>query len=1021
MNRRVGRYRLIRWVGQGASGTVHEAEQTGPGGLKRTVALKVLHRGAASLWHEARLGGLLRHPHLVDVYEVGEADGEAFCAMEWCEGGALSAWAPLPPQAVLDAGIQACAALSYAHEQLGLVHLDVKPDNLMLSRDGVKVGDWGIARVQGVGPVQGTIGFMAPEQRRGEPVDTRTDVYALGVTLARLATGGTDDEAFTIVPSADALPTIDLSGDRATVTLVDRDIVVPDWLREVVVRCVHPDPAERWPSMAALAQALGEVEAQGPGLRQLISTQGGVAPDATPVVALHGREEVLERTCQLTRHSPELITLKGPPGVGKSQLARAVAARWTEAGAAVVWCDVDGVSTVEELLQLLARELGASLADTDLGAQLLHLGRILGAMGGVLMVFDNVSSDLPDPTALAKWTPGNSGVHWLATSRQPLRVPGEMVVDVEPLALEACRRVFWAAAHRRGVAETPHSGLDGLLERLDRLPLAIELCAGRLGVLSLDEVVSNTNLSFLRSGQVGRHQTLHGALQMSWQLLEPSERQALQALAAFRGSVDMGVVDAVLDGIGDPLELLDALSRRSLLRANGNRFEVLATVRDFVRDQGEDLPWAEEVHGACLAGFGDKAGLVALRSHGGHQRWLRLSQIHGDARLACERAVRRGDGATATACLRAWWAVSVLRGPFEPATHLAASVLALDSLTPQDRAATLVVHGHAERLLGALDEARDTLTEAIERAARGGFLETGLEAAIAVAPVHAGHGRHDQAYGVLRQWVARGEGKVHGGLLALALAQWGAQRWEDADGRERVLARAVATARASGNRRPEGMAMQVLAALDHMGGRRARAERRYVASLRVLEELGDRRFQAIIGSNLAMLLMSTGRAEEARARLQSVLRASQEMGDRRQEMITWIAIGEAHLYLDEPPAALEAFSTARAHAASMGIPHRAMTATLGQVEAWSRLGDIERCVEALRDAESYAGMDPVDLLLARAGVALARNDRGLAEDLLAQAQARATPMHADQVSRLEIRLASAGKSGHTNTHGGVIK
>ncbi len=1001
----LGRYRLLHPLGRGAHGTVYKAVQSGPGDLQRTVALKVLHAGAAGLWHEARLGGLLRHPHLVDVYEVGEVDGQVFCAMEWCEGGALTGWAPLPPRAVVDAGIQVCAALAYAYEQLGIVHLDLKPANLFLDRHGVKVGDWGIAREQGIVPAWGTAGFMPPEQRRGEAVDARADVYALGVTLARLALGDAAVAALTYVPQTGALPTLDLSGDAVTTESGD-ELSVPDWLRDVVMRCIQPDPADRWPSMAALADALGGLEVEGVGLRELLQQGAPVAPaTAEREVRLFGRDTVVQRIEALLSAERALVTLKGAPGVGKSQVARAIAARWRGRGARVIWCDLEGVDHLDAALRRLAQELGTPLTSEDRGEVLSRLARVLEALGDTLVVFDNAGRALEDPRALHAWDAGPR-VRWVLTSRQPLHLPAEVVVDLPPLALDACHDVFWAAARRRGVPRSSHEALDALFERLDRLPLAIELVAGRLGVLTVDDIVANTELGFLRSGQTGRHATLHTTLAFSWGPLSAIERRALQALAAFHGRIPVAAIEQVLAPLGDPLDLLAALSDRSLLVSDGTHPSVLAIVRDYVRDVGPDPHGAELSHGAWVASLGDAEGRGALYGHGGQQRWELIADSIDDVELACERAVDRGDGAMATACLLAWWAVGALRGPFPRGTELARRVLALPGLSAADEAAATMVHGHAQRLAGELQAAESSLLRALAIADREHLEEVGLQAAVALAGVYASLSRVAEAHATLEHWVTRADGAVPPGLLAVGLAQWGALPGHPDGARAERLGRAASLARASGYRRAEGMAVQVLAALDHMGNRRSRAKRRYRAALQVFDEIGDRRFTAILGSNLAMLLVVEGHHAQALEALDEALRACLEMGDRRQEIVVRIAFGDAHLYRGDGAAAVPPLQAARAQAQATGVAQRASVASLGLARAWALVGDAQRAQAALDEALRLHAVDEAELLTVRGHMALSFGDRATAEALLAQARAVATALHAQPIAELQERLVS---------------
>jgi tetratricopeptide (TPR) repeat protein/Mrp family chromosome partitioning ATPase len=983
----IGRYRILHPIGRGASGTVYQALQTGPGQLQRTVALKVLAEGAADLWHEARLGGLLRHPHLVDVYEVGSADGHDFCAMEWCEGGALTRWTPLSPRAVVDAGIQAAAALAHAHDQLGIVHLDVKPANLLLARDGVKVGDWGIAREQGIVPVRGTRGFMPPEQRHGEPVDARTDVYALGVTLARLAASDAAAVALTYAPDS-APPTFELASDLPTADATDP---LPDWLRPIVERCVAPHPADRWPSMHALAEALGSLEVDGPGLRELLD-QGAPAPPEA--VALFGRDELLATVEQALAAPRALVTLRGAPGVGKSHVARALAARHTERGLPVLWCDLHGIERLDGALRTLAHQLDTPLP-ADPTQVVPHLSSVL--------VLDDVGGDLDRPDDVHAIDAGPD-VRWLITSRHALHLPDESVIDVPPLALQACRDLFWDVARRRGVAPSRHDDLDELFERLDRLPLAIELVAGRLGVLDLDEVVANTQLSFLRSGRHGRHATLHTTLSLSWTQLTAPHRRALQALAAFRRPIPMAAIEHVLSPLGDPLQLLAELSERSLLRADGNRFAVLATVRDYVREVGDERRSADEAHGRYLATFGDRVGRARLWSHGGHRRSEQLGALHDDVDRAVVRAVARGDVQTAGACLHAWWSVGALSGPFLRGTELATEVLALPELPAEVRAVATLVCGHAQRLCGALTDAEASLQEALRLAEHHQLFDLGLQAAVALAGALVSLSRSAEAYALLERWTHLAEGRVPPGLLAVAVAQWGAVGGHPDGARAERLEHAAALARSSGHLRPEGMAMQVLGALDHMADRRDAAQRRYRAALRVFERIGDQRFTAIVSSNLAMLLSSMGEHDEAQTVLHTALGAAVRMGDQRQQIVTRIALAVSYLRQERGEPALPHLHTARDQALALGIAQRAAVATAYLARAWALVGEAERAEQALLTVAASEQLHASEVLVTRADVALSLGDHDRCRELLRRCRELAEEEHLAPIAVLEQRL-----------------
>ena len=201
-----GRYRVLREVGRGAMGVVYLARDDRIG---RNVAVKVLHldprlseeekREISERFNrEAHAAGMLSHPNIVTVYDVGEEEGIPYIAMEYLEGATLTeitAEGPLSISQATDIVSQVLSALSYAHGH-EVVHRDIKPDNVFLLPDGrVKVADFGIARVSSsstmtsVGQVMGTPGYMSPEQVKGEAVGPASDIFSVGVLLYELLTG----------------------------------------------------------------------------------------------------------------------------------------------------------------------------------------------------------------------------------------------------------------------------------------------------------------------------------------------------------------------------------------------------------------------------------------------------------------------------------------------------------------------------------------------------------------------------------------------------------------------------------------------------------------------------------------------------------------------------------------------------------------------------------------------------------------------------------------------------------------
>lgn len=253
-----GRYALERPLGHGAMSVVDLARDTE---LDRDVALKRLAENfardddlRARFQREARLAARLAHPNVVRVYDVGLDDDERpFIAMEFVDGETLAELVarrgPLPPEEVADLGIQACRALAAAHEA-GLVHRDVKPQNLILRRDGVlKLGDFGVAfglegtRLTMAGTVLGTAAYLAPEQARGEEVTAAADVYGLGAVLYELLTGRPPRTPTTIA-------------ELTATERIPEPQNAPPRLAHVVMRCLAADADDRPASAAAVAREL---------------------------------------------------------------------------------------------------------------------------------------------------------------------------------------------------------------------------------------------------------------------------------------------------------------------------------------------------------------------------------------------------------------------------------------------------------------------------------------------------------------------------------------------------------------------------------------------------------------------------------------------------------------------------------------------------------------------------------------------------------------------------------------------
>ena len=263
-----GRYAVEKTLGGGGMAIVYLAHDEE---LDRPVAVKVLADNLADdpelrarFVREARVAARLSHPNVVRVYDAGEEDGLPFIVMECVDGDSLAETVRgegrLDPDRVAELGLQACAGLEHAH-RAGLVHRDVKPANLLVTREGtLKIADFGIAhavegtRLTAAGTVLGTAAYLSPEQALGEPVTAASDLYSLGACLYELLAGHPPygyETLAEVYARSQAGPPPRLEG-------------VPAPLERAVLACLERDPADRPTTAAALARELAAARPSGP-------------------------------------------------------------------------------------------------------------------------------------------------------------------------------------------------------------------------------------------------------------------------------------------------------------------------------------------------------------------------------------------------------------------------------------------------------------------------------------------------------------------------------------------------------------------------------------------------------------------------------------------------------------------------------------------------------------------------------------------------------------------------------------
>src|SRR6202166_4581686 len=301
--RRLGPYEILSAIGAGGMGEVYKARDTR---LDRIVAIKVLPSHLADraelrerFEREARVVASLNHPHICTLHDIGHQDGIDFLVMEYLEGETLAqrlVKGPLPLDQVLRYAIEIADALDKAHRK-GITHRDLKPGNIMLTKSGTKLLDFGLAKLKqevapanvqlsqlptagdpltAQGTIVGTLQYMAPEQLEGKEVDARTDIFAFGAIVYEMATGKKASEGRS---QASVIAKI-LETDPPPISSLQP--MTPPALDRVVRRCLAKEPDERGQSANDLAN---EVE--------WIAEGGSLAEMPAPVMARRNNRERL--------------------------------------------------------------------------------------------------------------------------------------------------------------------------------------------------------------------------------------------------------------------------------------------------------------------------------------------------------------------------------------------------------------------------------------------------------------------------------------------------------------------------------------------------------------------------------------------------------------------------------------------------------------------------------------------------------------------------------------------------------
>jgi predicted ATPase/serine/threonine protein kinase len=687
----VAHYKVLRQLGSGGMGVVYEAQDIR---LSRRVALKFLpeklvrdERALRRFEREARAASSLNHPNICTIYEVEEHDHQPVIVMELLEGMSLKQRiqeGPISTDELLDFGTQTSDALAAAHAK-GIIHRDIKPGNMFIvGHRQMKLLDFGLAKVCGPqivedqsdedaltleGVIPGTTSYMSPEQVRGEEIDTRSDLFSLGVVLYEMATGRKPFVGKNRVLLMDAI----LNAKPVPATKANSSL--PAALETILARMLEKKRDKRFQHAADICTDLkrlkGETEKTptavanaAPAMpsrpagniftrylaRELAAIrdrfsekpvkQVETLPANLPVqrTGFVGREKETGALKELLlRQNVRLVTVTGPGGIGKTRLAVQVARGLGERfPGGLHFVPLSSLNDPGLIASMIVQALGIREAGGRSALEILKVNLQDSSCPPRLLLLDNFEHLVQAAPTVADLLASGPNLKILVTSRAALHVYGEHEFPVPPLALpdshsklsvevlSRCPAVALFA--QRAVAAKPGFELNQenaltvveICARLDGLPLAIELAAARVKVLSPSLVLTRlaSRLQLLTGGARDlpqRQQTLRAAIDWSYDLLSAAEQKLFRRLSVFVGGCNLEGVEAVCDAKADlDLDLLDGMASmvdKSLVQQVGpaqgeSRFVMLDTLREYALEKLEasgEQPLTKRAHAAyCL-------------------------------------------------------------------------------------------------------------------------------------------------------------------------------------------------------------------------------------------------------------------------------------------------------------------------------------------------------------------------------------------------------------------------------------